>query len=89
MELTTPDRLLDEHNVVQIDHLTLAIEGEEINALRGLDSDRFKPSLHFLETASNEILSYIEDHDYRLIGKYRMAGMVNFYFCPNALSTAN
>jgi hypothetical protein len=42
-------QVLDEHNAIEIDPLSLDVEGFEVAALRGLDFDRHRPAYILIE----------------------------------------
>ena len=48
------DTLLSEHNITEIDILSLDIEGYEIEALRGLDLNKYRPKIFVIESDSFE-----------------------------------
>ena len=48
------DTLLEKHNIVEIDLLSLDIEGYEIEALRGLNLSKYKPKVMVIESDSKQ-----------------------------------
>jgi len=78
-ELEVPARtmtsILDECNVKDIDFMSLDVEGYELNVLKGLDLNKYQPSLLLIEAEGKELLEahlkgryvFVEklsDHDY-------------------------
>src|SRR5688572_14299593 len=52
--------ILDQHRVSKIDFFSLDVEGYELNVLRGLDFDRYRPTLMLIEARYRaEIEDYI------------------------------
>ena len=72
--------ILDEANVSEIDFFSLDVEGFELNALQGLDFDKYRPEFMLVECLNeqsfHEIQSYIADY-YDLFEK---ASQVDYLF---------
>ena len=71
-EIIVPARTLtsifDEAEVLQIDLLSLDVEGYELNVLQGLDLDRYKPKYMLIETDfRDEIDRYLSAYGYEAI----------------------
>jgi FkbM family methyltransferase len=70
-EIDVPARrmsaILDDLKVSHIDVLSLDVEGYEIEALRGLDTDRHRPGLILVETKDIEGVLDVLSHRYRII----------------------
>jgi FkbM family methyltransferase len=62
----TLTQVLDEHNVSNIDLLSLDVEGFEIQALRGLDFDRYLPEYILVEANDPAGIAEMLDHLYEL-----------------------
>ena len=77
--------LLDAERAPHVDFLSMDIELHEPTALRGLDIERFKPSLVCVEAllpARQQILNYFAEHRYVVVGKYVWSDLENLYFAP-------
>ena len=77
--------LLEAEGIQQFDFLSMDIELHEPQALKGLDIQRFKPSLVCIEgllPVRQEILDYFARNGYVLIGKYMWVDLENLYFAP-------
>ncbi|WP_414624008.1 FkbM family methyltransferase [Calothrix sp. CCY 0018] len=83
-KITVPARtltsILDQANVSEIDFFSLDVEGFELNALQGLDFDKYRPEFMLVECLNEEsfeeIQSYIADY-YDLFEK---ASQVDYLF---------
>ncbi|RPF47022.1 FkbM family methyltransferase [Thermodesulfitimonas autotrophica] len=57
-ELKVPARtltsILDQHSVGKIDFLSLDVEGYELNVLKGIDFDRYRPTFILIEVRSKD-----------------------------------
>lgn len=98
----TPDRidtvptitlndLLTAEKVPPIDFLSMDIELHEPQALRGLDLQRFRPSLVCIEAllpVRQAILEYFATNGYVIEGRYLRADRENLYFKPLVASEA-
>ena len=84
----TLDDLLDAQGVDRIDHLTIDIEGAELQALEGFDIERFRPRLVCVEAHTNgepgeqALLRYFGEHGYARIDHYLAYELANWYFRP-------
>jgi len=72
-ELTVPaaslSSLLDRHHVARVDLLSLDVEYYELNALRGLDFSRHRPTFMLIETHSREALDSLLSPWYQLVSQ--------------------
>jgi FkbM family methyltransferase len=84
----TLNDLLDAEGVTHIDHLTMDIEGAEMQALEAFDIERFAPKLVCIEAHTNkeageqELMRYFTEHGYERIERYVPHDMANWYFTP-------
>ncbi len=78
----TLNEILSKNDIQKIDHLTLDIEGEELNALNGFDIQSYAPQLCCIETATDQVAEYFNCHGYQLLDKYRKVDKINWYFSP-------
>jgi FkbM family methyltransferase len=84
----TLDDLLEAQGVTKIDHLTMDIEGAEMQALEGFDIERFAPKLVCIEAHTNkeageeELMRYFSAHGYERIERYVPHDIANWYFTP-------
>ena len=55
-------------SINKIDIISIDVEGGELNCLKGLDLNKYKPSVMVIEnvTHSKNITNYLEKHNYRL-----------------------
>jgi FkbM family methyltransferase len=65
----TLSNLIDEHGSNQITFLSLDLEGYELEALKGLDLERHKPSCILVETKQLDEVYSIIGHRYELLEK--------------------
>ncbi|MGE3316128.1 MAG: FkbM family methyltransferase [Planctomycetaceae bacterium] len=83
--LTVPARtltsILESHGILHVDFLSLDVEGYELEALRGLDFDRYHPSFMLIEAHSRDELDRFLRPHYEPIAElsrqdvlYRRAG---------------
>jgi FkbM family methyltransferase len=79
----TLNDLLDREGIEKIDLLSMDIEGNELEALAGLDLERFSPALIVTESfgIKDEVLKYLVQHGYQQIKRYEPFDEVNMYFC--------
>jgi len=73
VEALTLEKILDDNIEVtqDIDFLSLDVEGYELNVLKGLNLNKYKPKYILIEIHPNEfgsICSLLESHNYILIG---------------------
>ncbi len=52
VQATTLDRILDDAGLPSIDFMTIDVEGHELEALRGMDLGRWRPTVLLIESAS-------------------------------------
>jgi FkbM family methyltransferase len=69
VKVTTLDRVLQSAGVAKIDFLSLDVEGHEIEAMRGLDFEKFKPSLVLIEDGVRDLSkhNYLKSCGYKLV----------------------
>lgn len=66
----TLEKLLDQNNIKSIDLLSLDTEGYELNILKGLNLNKYKPTFIIIEIYNYqyiEILKVLEEYNYSLI----------------------
>jgi len=69
----------------QIDFMSLDLEGYEINALRGLDLNRYRPKYMLIESRdSDEIKDYLKEFSYKFVCKLTVH---DFLFVDNRPET--
>ena len=76
--------LFDREGIKKIDLLALDIEGHELEALAGLDLERFSPELIVAETGfdfKGELTKYLTKHGYQKIQRYEPFDEINTYYC--------
>jgi FkbM family methyltransferase len=80
---TSLNDLLDREGIKKIDLLSIDIEGHELEALVGLDLERFSPELIVTEAMGikDEVKKHLSQHGYQLIQRYLPFDEVNIYFC--------
>ena len=82
---TTLTKLLDDNRVVQLDLLSMDIEGHEPKALAGFDIERFQPKLVCVESKPANrafLLEFFEKHGYQQLVRYLQYDTVNYYYAP-------
>ncbi len=69
VKVTTLDRVLNEARVEKVDFLSLDVEGHEIEVMRGLDFDRFKPALILIEDGVRDLSKhrFLKSRGYKLV----------------------
>jgi len=74
--------LLDREGIKKIDLISLDIEGHELEALKGLNLDRFSPDLIVTETfgIKEAVTKYLNQQGYQQIQRYVPFDKVNLYF---------
>ena len=85
MPTITLNELLKAQGVIQLDFLSMDIEGAEPQALAGFDIERFRPELVCIEASTDNrdaLLGYFKEHDYERIIAYAPNDSVNWYFRP-------
>jgi len=82
VEKITLNQLLADNDINQFDHLTLDIEGEELNALNGFDIQTYRPKLCCVENATGDVLAYFTRHGYQILEQYKKIDKINSYFSP-------
>lgn len=78
VDAVTLDELLRNENIKRIDLLSIDVEGTELDVLKGLDIDTFKPKLILLEDKMVYLNKhrYLKRHGYFLV---RRTGFNNWY----------
>ena len=82
--------LLDRRGVTKVNHLTIDIEGAELQALAGFDIQRFKPDLICIEVygrgkvGAKAIRDHMESNGYGIVKEYKSNTVANWYFAPAA-----
>jgi FkbM family methyltransferase len=90
VQTVTITDLLDRRGVAKINHLTIDIEGAELQALAGFDIQRFKPDLICIEVygrgkvGAKAIRDYMERNGYGIVKEYKSNTVANWYFAPIA-----
>ena len=83
--------LLDREGITTFDFLSMDIELHEPQALKGFDIERFKPALVCIEgllPVRQQILDYLAEHGYVLVGKYMWVDREDMYFTPRGNAPA-
>ena len=70
---TTLTRLLEKHNIKEIDFLSLDVEGYELSVLNGLDFTKYRPKYMLLEVFENTdrektLVDFVEKQNYKNLG---------------------
>jgi len=76
----TLDVLLDREGIERIDLLALDIEGHELQALRGIDLDRFRPELVVVEGRRKDVAVHLDAAGYEVIERYLRFDPINTYY---------
>ncbi len=80
VEMTTLDHVLEQAGVDHVDFMTIDIEGFELDALRGISLDRWKPRIVIIEDnhygADHAIADYMALQGYR---RFRITGCNDWY----------
>ena len=68
----TLNKLLEKHNIKNIDFFSLDVEGYEISVLNGFDIERYLPSYMLIETTTFEnrisaIFEYMDNKNYKVV----------------------
>lgn len=70
----TLEKILDDENInCEIDLLSLDVEGFELEVLKGINFDKYKPKVLLIEIYNfnyNEIIKYLLDYGYKLINNF-------------------
>lgn len=69
----TLEKVLDEQKCGHIDFLSLDTEGYELNILKGLNLDKYRPDYMLIEIYSNEyasIANFLHDKNYKLLSNF-------------------
>jgi hypothetical protein len=73
--------VLDSHGIRRVDFLSLDVEGYELEVLKGLDFDRFRPTLMLIEARYREEIDNFLKPRYQPVAElshhdvlYRLAG---------------
>lgn len=73
VKATTLNKLLEKHNINNIDICIFDVEGCELDLLAGFDLDKYKPKILFIEALGdryiNIIKNYMNDNNYKCIDK--------------------
>jgi len=73
ISVTTLEKILDEINVKNIDLLSLDVEGYELEVLKGLNLNKYRPIYLLIEIyidKFNEIVKYLSLNNYKLISNF-------------------
>lgn len=75
--------LFDREGIKKIDLLSIDIEGHELEALLGLDLERFSPELIVAESfkVEDEVTKYLNKYGYQKIQRYAPFDKFNTYYC--------
>jgi len=86
VEMRTLNSVLAEAGVDRVDFLSLDVEGTELDVLRGLDLERYRPELILLEDHLHHYgkHTYLRARGYKLV---RRTGYNNWYVPRNAPAT--
>jgi len=79
--IRTLDNILIEHKIMNVDLLSIDVEGFELHVLKGLSLEKYRPRLLLLEdhVLDLDLHKYIVNKDYKLV---RRTGLNNWYV-PN------
>ena len=82
----TLDSILDEARVTTVDFLSIDIEGHELPALRGLNFERFRPTLIIIEDRVHDLSRhrFLVSKGYRLVDR---TGCNGWYLCRGRVWT--
>jgi FkbM family methyltransferase len=69
VKVTTLDQVLQSAGVAQIDFLSLDVEGHEIEVMRGLDFEKFKPALILIEDGVRDLSKhrFLKARGYKIV----------------------
>ena len=69
----TLEKIFDNNNVTTIDFLSLDTEGYELEVLKGVNFNKYRPKYMLIEIYSylyDEIISYLQDNNYTMIENF-------------------
>lgn len=72
--------ILDEANVSEIDFFSLDVEGFELNALKGLDFEKYRPKYMLIECLNEESFQEIESYIANYYNLFERASQVDYLF---------
>jgi FkbM family methyltransferase len=75
VKATTLETLLNELNPSQIDFLSLDVEGNELDVLKGINLQKHRPSYILVEVYNQEfesVISFLSSQDYKLLENFSM-----------------
>lgn len=78
--MITLNDLLDQEGVKKVDLVSMDIEGHEPNAFAGFDIERFAPELLVVEGKNEWVKTYLQEHGYVQIERYKQFDSVNGYY---------
>jgi len=84
VRVVTLDKILDEVNPLQIDLLSIDVEGVELDVLRGLDLAKYRPALILIEDKCNSLQKHrhLKTHGYKLVKRKEL----NNWYIPQTQS---
>ena len=73
VKAVTLEHVLDSHNISNIDFLSLDTEGYELNILKGVNIDKYRPNYMLIEIYKkdyNNIILFLKEKNYSLISNF-------------------
>ena len=70
VKATTLEKILDSQNITNIDFLSLDTEGYELNILKGLNLDKYRPNYMLIEVYNKDydnIIEFLKEKNYSLL----------------------
>ncbi len=72
--------ILDEANIPKIDFFSLDVEGFELNALQGLDFDKYRPEFMLVECLDEQSFHEIQSYIANYYDLFERASQVDYLF---------
>ena len=80
VNVSTLEKILDKNNVYTIDLLSLDVEGYELNVLKGLNLNKYRPIYILIEIyidQYNIIYNYLTYNNYRLLSNFTNYNLID------------
>lgn len=80
VNVSTLEKILDKNNITTIDFLSLDVEGYELNVLKGLNLNKYRPIYILIEIyidQYNSIYDYLTNNNYRLLSNFTNYNLID------------